>query len=231
LPQGPESVSNAWDMIKLLLAGATTLTLSTPAWAAAPKQHDGLYVRIGGGLGYVSDSFESEDLPLLGTVEGTITGLAIPFEFAAGTSIKPGLVLGGGMYLHYVPSPTAEEAQSAVGQGDVDFDSGLFVLFGPMIDYYLDPRMGLHLQGSVGLGYFSIGDGEVQNFPISIEGADGLGFGAMIGFGNEWWVTDDWSMGVLARLAFGITGAESEDGIKSDHSVWTPALLFTVTLN
>ena len=234
MPSTAQSVSNAEVMIKSLIWSAALVLSSSPAWAGEPRLHDGLYVRAGAGLGLVNDSFETEDIGVLGTVNGTITGLTIPLELSVGTSLKPGLIVGGGMFFHYVPSPAADNAESSLGlEGDVEFDPGSFILFGPLVDFYFDPRQGLHLQGSVGLGYFSIGEGDVPDAPLptTTASASGLGFGAMVGFGNEWWVTDDWSIGVLARLAFGVTGAETEDGVESDHSVWTPSLLFTATLN
>jgi hypothetical protein len=208
------------------------VTVATPAWGEASHVHDGFYLRLGGGVGFVSDGFEG-DVPYLSDIEGTTTGLTIPGEIAIGGTVASGLALGAGLYAHYVPTPTATNVETPFGEYDVEYDGGTFLLVGPMVDYYFDRRQGLHLQGSVGFGLFSLGDGEVDDTGgnVEVDEQSGGGFGAMIGIGHEWWVADRWSVGVLGRLAFGATASEDDNDVEWSHTVLAPSLLVTATMN
>src|SRR5258707_1144293 len=79
---------------------------------AAPAQprsrfHDGVYGRLGAGAAAFSDSVESEPLPIVGVAKGTIKGIGPALELALGGSVLPGLVVGGGVWLHSLPGPVA----------------------------------------------------------------------------------------------------------------------------
>jgi hypothetical protein len=56
----------------------------------------------------------------------------------------------------------------------------------------------------------------------------------MVGFGHEWWVGDQWSLGILGRVTYGsLTGKEEFRSLPSDtewsHSVLAPSVLMSVT--
>jgi hypothetical protein len=104
-----------------------------------------------------------------------------------------------------------------------------FNVFGPFCDYYFNPGRGLHVQGSIGLA-------TVRGLGITDAryDADGiaLGGGVMIGFGYEWWVSEQWSFGVLGRFAVAVATSEDDSGVRWEHGVGaSPSLLFTTTYN
>lgn len=201
--------------------------------AAADRTHDGFYLRLGGGFGFVSDRFESEALPLAGDIDGTITGSAVTGELALGGAVTPGWILGVGIYTHTVPNPTADDVSvGTVSTEEVEFDEGSFTLVGPFVDHYFDPRKGFHLQGSLGFGLFALGEGELDDEPIGEGGEQtATGFALMVGLGYEWWVSGGWGLGLLGRFAAGWTEGEDDNDVEWSHSVIAPALLFTATMN
>ena len=217
------------------LVFAATSLLAANAAGGQPGVHDGLYLRLGAGFGYLVDFAESEEIPLLGDeVDTAVTGVTGLGELAVGGAVSPGLFLGGGVYAHVVPSPEADDVELAAFETDVEFDASSFWMFGPFVDYYLDPRGGLHLQGTVGLTYGVLGDGEAQDGLLrsqTIDDMSGVGLGLLVGVGHEWWVSDAWSLGVLGLFTLGTFSSESEDDVDWSHLVLAPGVLFTATLN
>ena len=75
--------------------GVTFMTLAGTAVAGQPGVHDGFYLRLGAGLGYLVDSVES-DTVLGSEFQGSVTGVTEVGEVAVGGGLSPGLFLGGG---------------------------------------------------------------------------------------------------------------------------------------
>jgi hypothetical protein len=84
----------------------------------------------------------------------------------------------------------------------------------------------------MGLGVISAAKGTSGSgttmFPPKDE--SGTGFMFMAGLGYEWWVADQLSLGLLARLQY-ISASVKGDGdtTSSDVKVLSPALLLTLT--
>jgi hypothetical protein len=205
--------------------------------------HEGLYLRLGAGPSYFVDSVESEPYAIMpgfvGTAKGTVKGVSPAFELAAGHSISPGLILGGGVYAHLVPSPSASGAEvngTVSAKFDIDFASSSMILLGPFVDYYVDPESGFHVQGSLGLGILSLGQGTVAG---TILGASiqptpdqkGYGLAGMVGAGYEWRVSGKWAIGVLGRILAGRGSGDDGIGVNWTHTVFVPGVLATVTMN
>lgn len=236
---------------------AVTLALSSvlvchanDAFAGDARLHDGLYLRLGAGFAYGVDSIESDPIVVgvggvgvSGKVDGTATGFAGASELALGWSIADGVALGGGLYSAWIFSPKATGVAfttnvlglTAQVNYDVEFDATSFHVFGPFVDYYLNAQEGLHLQGGLGLAWLSAGDGHVRpNGPVvtdvAVASAGGTGFGLMLGAGDEWWVSDSFSIGILARLTMGFMSGE-RNGVTWHHDAFAPALLFVATMN
>jgi hypothetical protein len=221
--------------------------VAKPASAGDARTHDGLYLRLGAGLGFVSDAVKSDQYavgvpPAVFTVQvdGTVSGFAGASELALGWSIADGFALGGGLYSAWIFSPKADDAAVNVNGAragtPVEFDASSFHLFGPFVDYYFDPLGGFHLQGGLGYAWLSPGDahfrGNVLGIPydVSDSSTGGGGFGFMVGIGNEWWVSDGFSLGILGRLTAGFMSGE-RNNITWNHTAFAPALLFTATMN
>lgn len=178
--------------------------------------HDGFYARLGAGPGYVLGKSEPDQ----GTGTQDIGGFALSTELAFGGTISPGLVIGGGSYSMVVPGPT----YSSDAGPDVDVGTHHVSGFGPFVDYYVDPRRGLHFQAALLLSGVYIQKKDQQ------ESASGFGFGAMAGAGYELWVGHEWSIGPLLRVTLYNNAIEGSDsGGKATLRLFVPSLLFGAT--
>jgi hypothetical protein len=216
------------------LGTAVLLVVNTAAAQSAPRYHDKLYLRFAAGLAHYSDAVESEPLPVLGVATGTIKGIAPAFDLAAGYTLIPGLVVGGGLYYHLIPSPVASNAHSNLGNfpEDIEFGTTTLVLIGPFADYYFDPRSGFHVEASIAYGIQSLGEGRGSNTNQQyVQEQSGGGVALMAGIGYEWWVSDGWSLGALGRITAGWGSGSDRQGYEWNHNVLVPALLVSATMN
>jgi hypothetical protein len=201
---------------------AALVTLASPALAQTDpgvRMHDGFHFSIGVGAGYAIMSASLDPEPPTGT-DISISGAGVAGQLLFGGTPAPGLVIGGGSQGGHFFSPKVE-----VDGTEVDSDGDLSAnLLGPYLQYYFTPNQGFYAQ--VMLGIASMDDGN--------DDTDGLatGFGASAGLGNEWWIADQWGIGVLARCQFLATSQELEaPGATADisYTAIVPALLVNFT--
>jgi hypothetical protein len=217
-----------------LLVFAFSLT-SRPCAADRSRFHDGLYLRLAAGPTQLIDPVTVEAPGV--EYDGNVTGFGFTFDVALGGSPSPGLVLGGGAFIHAVSRPEVDDMKATIAgafdlNGDVEFDGMSFTLLGGVIDYYPDPSEGLHLNAALGIALLSMGEGTVRNVAIDpfFQDHGAAGFGALVGVGYEWWVSNTFSLGAMARIAYGAPAGD-EDDVEWQHHVWAPAVLFTATMN
>jgi hypothetical protein len=149
-----------------------------------------------------------------------VTGIGVASNLLVGGTIAPGLVLGAGSSSIYVPSPQLKMG-SAEDDGQPLVQSGI----GPFLDYYWDPHGGAHVGGALMLAVTQVREDSDK------AGASGPGFGAMVMGGYDWWVGEQWSLGVLGSLAYYSTKltADAPGDPKLDFAGIIPAVLFTAT--
>jgi hypothetical protein len=204
--------------------------IATPSSAQQARNHEGFYLRLGGGFTYLSDSIETDDLLLIREAKGTAKGGGGASELALGGAVAPGVILGGGFYSHWVPSLESDDAEIGnLEVGDIEFEESQLHVLGPFVDFYPNPSSGLHLQASLGLALGSLGEGQGNNFVIEENGGGGFGF--VGGVGYEWWIADNWSLGILGRFTAAWFSAEDDNEVEWSHAVIAPAVLFTATMN
>ena len=217
--------SSAWGLL-----GA--LALASPSALAQQRlpgeyHHDGVYVRLGAGVGLIRDSVHMTQGGISGfDQKGTVTGFGQANELAVGGALAPGLILAGGFFLN-----VAYGAKRDFGDIDTQAGNGYAMLtWGPLVDYYPDADGGLHFELGFGLGATS------GVAPASYDDAGGAsGYGLIFGVGHEWWIAKQWAMGALLRLQH----VESKDNIvtllgpefDADHSANALGLMFTATFN
>ena len=200
-------------------AAIGTLCLSTAAWAqdGGARTHDGFHLSLGAGAAYTTTAVGLDPEPP-GAPDVSITGFGFAGQLLIGGNIAPGLVLGGGNMGFHVFSPKVK-----VGDAESDGDGALAGnLLGIYADYYFDPNEGLHAMALIGLATLDDADDDTDKLAV--------GFGAALGLGHEWWVADEWSIGVLGRVQLMTTTLELE-ATKTDATFATvaPALLLTGT--
>ena len=176
-----------------IAASATLLGLSLWALAPAhadskPKTHDGFHFQTQLGLGYYKASIDD-------AADSNISGTTIPIAFLFGGNVSSKLIIGGGLVLDRAPSPSFESnGTSFTPDGVTQYIVGL----GAYADYYMDPvKNGLHFQGYAGWGGL-----ETSNNG-NAGGSDPTGLVTYIGGGYDWWISDQWSAGVMGRLLYG----------------------------
>jgi hypothetical protein len=223
------SLATLGVMLAASPALAQTTAAETPAvssTAAAPGAHlhDGFYLRLATGFGAYNETIRQK-----GADDQTaVTGIATVSEIAVGRAVRPGVIFGGGVWSCGVLA-SDRAVRGPAPPSEVIDSQGNFSLIGPFLDYYFDPRRGLHLQGAAGfatLRGIEVQSGEFDRHALS------LGGGLMMGFGYEWWVSNEWSLGVLGRITGGFTTGTDQSDTRWFHTVGaSPSVLFSGTFN
>jgi len=200
---------------------------------AGLRTHDGFFFRLAGGLGAMSDAIDGSGSflargSLTGTNEfsGTASGLAFATEVSVGFTPVSSLVIGAGVYTATAPSPKSDESGVA---GKYEFkltQLELFALFG---DYYFGPHSGLHAQAGGGFGAMIMGQGTGQEGGPGTHAHTAVGPGLMLGGGYEWWVSEQWGMGLLGRAIYGWSSGSDPKGVSWEHGTLGWALLASAT--
>jgi hypothetical protein len=194
-------------LIKSLLFGAALCAgvgLTGEAHAEA-MTHDGFYLQLNAGLGYLSASDE---------FDSSMSGVTIPSSLLIGGTIGP-VVLGGGFFGDYAPSPSA-----SFNGNDVELDDVTMTLIGigMFADIYPNPNQGLHFQPFVGWG------GLERSYKGDSGGSDPTGLVMALGVGYDFWVGNEWSIGPMFRIAYAPMSIE-----ETSVTAVAPALLATFT--
>lgn len=195
-----------WCLGLCVLGGAVLLP---GVAAAAPETHDGFYLQLDLGFGYLSSSAE------LGAQNITYSGATVPSALLMGGTVGP-VVIGGGLFTDYAFSPSASvEGGQSIPLDDVSLT---LIGIGVFADIYPDPNKGLHFQPFIGWG------GLEASVNGNAGGSDPTGLVLAVGAGYDWFVSDNWSIGVMGR--FGYAPLKLND---TSYSTIAPALLGTFT--
>jgi hypothetical protein len=193
----------------LIFGGALSAIVAlSPDANAEPRTHDGFYLHLDAGLGYLSTSAESRGS------EVNFSGVTLPSALMLGGTVGP-VAIGGGFFGDYAFSPSMEINGVESELEDVSL---MLVGIGVFADYYVDPHGGLHFQPFVGWGGLSFSsDG-------NSGGSDPTGLVLALGAGYDWWVADEWSIGVMGRIAYAPLSLNDVS-----YTTIAPALLATFT--
>lgn len=185
------------------------------------RNHDGFYFRFALGVGFLNDTTSR-------TGDGR-SSAGLPIEIMLGGTIAPGLVLGGGVAGGSYPQRRAVSTSTDTSR-EVTAST---VTLGPFVDWYFDPHKGTHAQLLVGLGQMQLTEGESgarRGTSEVLSTYHGLGISA--GIGHEWWIGEQWSLGVMARVDYlSLQTSRGADGTSESHTVVAPGLLMTLTLH
>jgi hypothetical protein len=192
--------------------------------------HDGFYFRFGSGFGVYEEGLRSEESAVYdGRVEGNTRGLGSVSELELGGSLKPGLILGGGAYSLDLVTGTFRldrDSDDALPE-ELDPERRSLVVVGPFLTWYPNPRKGFYLHGALGVAGLSSG-----RFDRDSDDYRAFGGGMALGVGHDWWIGDEWSIGVMARVLGAIVTGEDEANVRFVHAIGTsPSLMVNVTYN
>lgn len=217
-------------MLRFLVLALASALLWPSAALANPfgyHEHDGFYLRFGGGVSLLSFHRETDREGSQGTIaydEGSsdIGGVAANGEISVGgTPLRKLVVAGTALFL------TLPSAELRLGSGArLNLDSSLnFLLFAPTADVYLDPNRGFHFGGGMGLAFSSV---SVPNDPFSTIG--GTGVGVTLHAGHDFWVGDDWCLGGQVRAVLArVNGEQSTSTVSGSErdSIAAVSVVFT----
>lgn len=177
----------------------------------ARQPRDGLYLRGAIGGGGFSDEFGRN----IGGAQVTASGGTAALELAVGVALDPGLALAAVFAVEWAQADQLKAGGVTVQDGSV----GVLVAFGGMLDWYLDPAKGWHVQAGLAGSRLTVtggASGVVDHTPV--------GGALLLGGGYEWTVDDALSIGVLGR----ITGSRL-NGDSFNHNLIAVSVLCSVT--
>jgi hypothetical protein len=199
------------------------------------RRHDGLYFRLALGIGFGHDHVTSDGaLPTQNVfsfaplpLDASGSSFAATTELSVGFTPFPGLVLGVGAFTTTIPKLSTKSKD--IFTGNYVFRVSQLAVLGPLVDWYFDPKGGFHAEASPGLATYVAGAGEPQTEGPLAQAHTALGFGFMLGLGYDWWIGDQWSLGLLGRVTYGATSGTDGVGGNFTHATYAPSALITLT--
>jgi hypothetical protein len=189
-----------------------------PRYVAPPlppgyHQHDGVYVRLQLGVGYLrlKASNQGDDVEA--------KGVGANFEFAVGGAVAPNFILYGAFLIADASSPTLTLNGMSAGSTNGSLD---VVGFGGGAAYYF-PDMNLFFLGTIYAARIESSDSGGNTV-----GTSDLGWVVEGQVGKEWWVSADWGLGLAGQ----VVGGRIDD--RGGSPTWTAlsfGLLFSATYN
>jgi hypothetical protein len=205
--------------VRLLLAAALLAApaafadeVAPPPNVSTPRQtahHRGLFFRPDLGIGYLHMSATE------GGNDDAAYGAAGAFGIAIGGAIQPNHILAFHLWDAVISNPTFSSNGTSASPGN---SAAGLIAFGPEYTFYSETNFYFSL--SPGLSRLHLESGGV--------GADSdWGFGLRAAVGKEWWVSDNWGLGLVGQLSF---SANSDNGVAT-WTTWGATLAFSATYN
>ena len=97
-------------------------------------------------------------------------------------------------------------------------------MLGIGVTYYLPEN--IFFSGSIGMAAFNLQDNTDED--NEIEGQTDRGIGVQVAVGKEWWVSDNWGLGVSAAFTYGAAEDKHDLG---DASAYGINIMFSATFN
>ena len=195
------------------LAAGLTLLVATSAFAYPHEEHRhlGFYLHLDLGFGGFDGEVSEQDLHL--------TGPAGSFGIAIGGAIAENLLLSGAAWGYGSDNPNLRQYGVDYSTVDTHFVVGAV---GPQLTYYFMP-WNLYLSGMLGVSSISSREGG-RTFNSE------AGIGGQLAIGKEWWVSNDWGLGVAGQFFF---SSNQDNAFPGSPSWGTGAvtIAFSVTYN
>ncbi len=188
-----------------------------PPPAPGYHEHDGMYLRVLLGLGYLhsSTSYAGDSVKWSG-VGGT-------FGFALGGVIAHNLVIYGEILGTSVSDPTETfNGTSSTLTGLTATMAGI----GPGVAYYLDGNM--YVSGTLLLTKLSLSYSDTSSSGSTTLASTNWGFGGALTFGKEWWVSRDWGLGASGQF---LAASMKDTGASNRWTGISASVLFSATYN
>jgi hypothetical protein len=180
------------------------------------RTHDGFFLRMALGPGYSYSSLSSKP------ANRSISGASLHLNLSIGYSVVENFEISFDMFGPMLPEPALSfsDADKPVAK------TASWLGFGAGFNYYFMPY-NIFLGISLGVVQLNISDLTANGFSGSVNSKSSAGFimGPMIG--KEWWVSDNWGLGLMAQYVFSVA--------KGDYDSWwlghSVGLMFCATYN
>ncbi len=230
-------VFSALSLVLATSASAQELSpapgLSGPVGPAPEREgarvHDGFYLRLAAGFGVFDERLQSGDLENGGSIEARNRGMSSLTDLAIGGTVARGWVIGGVIYASDLIASTLRISEAgAVLPAELDAGLRSVSLIGPFVDWYPHPSEGLHVRLTLGLATLTprlIGHPATQRSEYLAVGG-----GLALGVGYDWWVADEWSIGVMSQLGAAFLKGKDDSDVDWTHIVTiSPGLFVCLT--
>lgn len=197
-------------LLGLFISAAWLAAWPASAAAQGRDHEEGFFLRLSGGFG--SARTEVTD----GGSTTSYSGPAADGNFAIGGIVAPNLALHGTLFGWGIANPDVETGLGSF-QADGDLSLGAF---GGGVTYWFMP-VNLYLSGSIGAGKLDYSEGNVTS-------RSSYGFIADLTLGKEWWVGENWGLGVALGLTM---HSIPDDDTEDNWSGGSVALRFSATMN
>lgn len=180
-----------------------------------PRFHDSFYARFAAGPGlFHADASTSP-------ANRTFSGGTAHVELSIGGTVAKGVIIGGTYLRSMIFGLSAKDENGPPPTlNDVTFTLSAGTVFA---DVYPNPARGLHFFGGLGYGTLLTGRDGGYDMPSGTVFTAGAGY--------EWFLADQWSVGVLARATYGSFSVRETLSGSTDVAVLIPTLLAGVTYN
>lgn len=197
------------------------------------RRHDGFYLRLELGAGYLSGSRVTDMAD--NRLHGDVMGIAQVGGLMLGGTVAPGLVLGGGAWGTNAPRAeysgqvlALDRTRFAIGEGTVGVDLASTSIIGPFVAWYPNPTKGLNAELALGLAIASSSSGYEENEAFGLDSHSAAGWGLQVAVGYDFWIGEQWSLGLAARVSYVNTSSTDSPEMMT---VWTPALAGAATFH
>ncbi|MFN3199468.1 MAG: hypothetical protein ACE366_13775 [Bradymonadia bacterium] len=185
------------------------------------ETHDGFFLRMTTGPGGIGAAFEVE-----GGTDYSVSGSGSQFELSIGHAITKNLIL----HADFLGATTNDLDGEDDNNLDLNLNDHELVLggVGGGVTYYWMPY-NIYLSGSIMAIAAQLTDTSGANDVDLIE----VGYGALgrVKVGKEWWVSENWGLGVALSVYGGGGGGEDNLNRDVDAGFGGGALEFSATFN
>jgi hypothetical protein len=210
------------DIEKIAKEKVTTGSAQGSIAQDVPKgfhMHDGFYLSLTGGPAFGTITLNATHTSFT-KMEFGGTGFQFDFKIGGVISEEANLILSFDLISRAISSPSltvdgnTASTTSSVTAGDV--------LYGVGITKYFMPE-NIFINATVGIGVFSFGYD-------NNSGSSKSGFGFQIKGGKEWWVSDNWGLGVAVGLGY-ISADDQTDSSNPNYSATISTTKFFIVFN
>ena len=173
---------------------------ASPGPSPGYHKHDGFYMRLTSGVGYL----QTRAFPF-GKPE-TVSGSGLAMDLAFGGAVGRNVIIFMELSVASTSNPKVEWADGAYSTPSMWV---ALVGFGPGVAYYFAP-LNLYLSGALLFPQVQANDHSAN----SLKNGDwtDTGVGTSLLLGKEWWISADWALGATGMLQYAsmkLTGDDS----------------------